>query len=480
MPSRVVLVPIALAAFVTSLDNTVVNVALPSMQRDLALGVSGLQWIATSYILAFSALLLAGGRLTDLYGRRRVFLVGIGIFVTASALGGIATSGDFLIATRVLQGIGAALVLPSTLAVLATDVPSAARHLGAGVLTASIALSLALGPVVGGAVAEHWHWSWIFFLNVPVGLFTMVLGARTIGGSRASGQPVDVGGLITSTSAMFAVTYALIEGSVVAGGLAVAGGASFVVVERFAAAPMVDVRLFASRVFSGGTAAQVLWGLGINGVFFFTSLFLQDVMRLGPTAAGAMFVPLAVALVVCVPVSAALATRAGVHRTVAGGMALIAAGLIWVSFVGRGDPAWALVPGLVLVGVGSALTTPLTSAVLEVVPPASAGVAAAVISAAREVSGVLGIALVGAVVTVRSAAGASGGAGPVDAFASGYTAGLWCAAALTALGGAISLVALRPEVVGATRGDRARRPVPARRLGTSAAGRGRRPGRGRS
>src|SRR5689334_14655112 len=135
MASRVVLVPIALAAFVTSLDNTVVNVALPSIQRELALPVSGLEWVATSYVLAFSALLLAGGRLTDLYGRRRLFLIGLAVFLTASVLAGLATSGDVLVAARVVQGIGAALVLPSTLAVLAADVPPEARHLGAGVVT---------------------------------------------------------------------------------------------------------------------------------------------------------------------------------------------------------------------------------------------------------------------------------------------------------------------------------------------------------
>ncbi|SHN29510.1 MFS transporter [Cryptosporangium aurantiacum] len=453
MTSRVVLVPIALAAFVTSLDNTVVNVALPSMQREFGLPVSGLQWIATSYILAFSGLLLAGGRLTDLYGRRRVFLIGLGLFVGASVLAGFATSGDFLVGARVLQGVGAALVLPSTLAVLAADVAPAARHLGAGIFTASIALSLALGPVVGGALAEYWHWSWIFFLNVPIGLFTMALGARTIGRSRADGQGIDVAGLVTSTVAMTALAYALIEGHakglgspdiLIAAVLAVVGGAAFVVVERFAQAPMIDVTLFANRVFSGGTAAQVLWGLGINGVFFFTSLFLQDVLALSPTAAGAMFVPLAIALVLFVPVSALLANRAGVHRTVAGGMVLIAIGLVWVSFVGRGDTAAMLLPGLVLIGVGSALTTPLTSAVLEVVPEAKAGVAAAVVSVSREVSGVLGIALTGAVVAAREAAATADGAAPVDAFASGYALGLWCSAALTLLGGAISLVTLRP------------------------------------
>ena len=451
-----VLVTIALAAFVTALDNTVVNVALPSIQRDLGSHVSGLQWIATSYILAFASLLLAGGRLTDLYGRRRIFLIGLGLFGVASLLAGVASSSEFLVIARVLQGAGAALVLPATLAVLSADLAGASRHLGAGVFTAAIALALALGPVVGGAISQYWQWSWIFFLNVPLGVLTMGLGCLTIGrGSDGPRDRIDVGGLLTSAVAMAALTYALIEGNEkgysaadirVGFGVALLGAVAFVLVERRARAPMVDVALFANRVFSGGTAAQVLWGLGINGVFFFTSLFLQDVLGLSPTAAGTMFAPLAVVLILAVPVAPLLATRVGVHWTVAGGMALIAGGLIWVSFVGRGDPAVALLPGLALIGLGSALTTPLTSAVLEVVPAAKAGVAAAVISTAREISGVLGIALTGAVVAARQAAAASDGVGQLDAFASGYATGLWCSAALTTLGGIISLVTLRPPV----------------------------------
>jgi EmrB/QacA subfamily drug resistance transporter len=454
-----VLAPIALAAFVTSLDNTVVNVALPSIQRDLRLGVSGLQWIASSYILAFSSLLLAGGRLTDLFGRRRVFLIGLTLFIAGSVGAGMATSTGFLLGARVAQGGGAALVLPATLAVLSADLAGTARHLGAGVFTAAIALALALGPVTGGAISQYWHWSGIFFLNVPLGLLTMGLGALTIGRSRPGGPArLDLGGLVTSTLAMAGLTYALIEGNrrgyasadVLLGlGLAVLGALTFVLVERQAPAPMVDVALFANRVFSGGTATQVLWGLGINGVFFFTSLFLQDVLRLPPTTAGALFVPLAAALIIVVPVASLLAGRVGAARTVGLGMALIAAGLVGVSTVGRGDAASGLLPGLVLIGLGSALTTPLTSAVLEVVPEAKAGVAAAVISAAREVSGVLGIALIGAIVGTQAS------------FASGYALGLWFSAALTLLGGLIALRTLRPLPAAS---DQAR-PSPAARTG---------------
>jgi EmrB/QacA subfamily drug resistance transporter len=457
--SRWVIVPIALAAFITSLDNTVVNVALPSIQRDLDLSITGLQWIATSYILAFSGLLLAGGRLTDLVGRRTIFLVGMGVFVGASILAGFAPSGEVLIAARVLQGVGAALVLPATLAVLSADMAGSSRHLGAGVWTAAIALSLALGPVVGGAIAQYWNWHWIFLINLPFGLVTMAVGAATIGrvtrGALQAADGIDLPGVVTSAVAMVSLSYALIQGAehgfgspVILGSLAVAAVAAlaFVLVERRAAAPMVDIRLFANRVVSGGTASQVLWGLGINGVFFFTSLFLQDSLGLAPTKSGLMFVPLAVLLVLFVPVAPLLVRFIGVHWTVSSGMAMIAAGLVWVSTVHRGESASGLLVGLSLIGIGSALTTPLTSSVLEVVPESRAGMASSVISVAREISGVFGIALVGAVVAVRESAALRAGANPLDAFADGYALGLWGAAALVLLGGVISLITLRPPL----------------------------------
>src|SRR6266540_297676 len=180
------LAAVALATFVTSLDNTVVNVALPSIQRDLRLSIAGLEWVASAYILVFASLLLAGGRLADRYGRRRLFLIGLALFTGASLLAGLAGTGPALIAARAVQGVGAALLAPTTLAIISTAFPrERERNLAVAAWSAIAALALALGPLVGGLLAQHWHWSWIFFINVPVGVLTLAVGRLAIGESRA-------------------------------------------------------------------------------------------------------------------------------------------------------------------------------------------------------------------------------------------------------------------------------------------------------
>ncbi|WP_230205203.1 MFS transporter [Parafrankia elaeagni] len=476
--SRLVLAAVATAAFVVAMDNTVLNVALPTLQSELGLSVSELEWVATSYILSFSTLLLVGGRLTDLHGRRPMFLLGLVVFVGSSAVAGSANSGDLLISARLVQGGGAALIMPATLAVLATDVDNRGRQLGAGVWTAAVALALALGPVTGGIVAQHWHWRWIFYLNVPVGLAALAVGLRALptqpapratrpplrsrGGrskpdlSKPDLSKLDLPGLLTSGAALFAITYALLQGPehgytsfliLTMLALAVAAAVLFVLVERVVPDPMVEMSLFRHPVFSGGTVAQVLWGLGINGVFFFTSLFLQDVLGFSPTRAGMAFVPVAVLLVLTVPVAAKLSATAGAHWTVAGGLAVVAVGLVLVSRAGVGSDFLDLLPGLACIGAGSALTTPLTERMLAVTAGGQAGTASAVVSAAREVSGVFGIALTGAILLTRQESALAAGAVPADAFVSGYALALQVAAGLVALGAAVSLVSLHPSAL---------------------------------
>jgi EmrB/QacA subfamily drug resistance transporter len=459
---RRVFIPIALAAFITSLDSTVVTTAGPSIMRDLRLTLSGLEWVATSYVLVFASLLLAGGRLTDLIGRRTVLLLGMGSFGAASVLVALAPGMGLLLTGRALQGAGAALVVPAVLAVLAADVSGRDRHLGAGVYTIAIGASLALGPAVGGAISEHLHWTFIFWLNVPVVLVAWAATVWAIPNSTPS-TPIgslqefvarlDLPGLLLSTLSLAAVTFALIEGqhlgytsapvlaavalALLAGLLAVAWGWR----SRY---PLIQLDLLRNRVVLGGTGVQILWGLGLNGVFFFTAIFLQEAMDFSPTDAGLAFVPLAAALVIAVPFSAGLASRWGSHRTVCAGLVLVAGGLFAITFAGPGDSLWALMPGLVLVGVGSALTTPLTSAVLEMVPASRAGMVSAVVSVSREISGVLGIAVTGAVLALRQTAEQAAGAPSDVAFLAGYRTGLYAGAVLALVGGAIALATLRP------------------------------------
>jgi EmrB/QacA subfamily drug resistance transporter len=449
------LVGVALATFMTFLDNNVVNVALPSIQRDLHLSISGLEWIVSSYILVFSGLMLVGGRLADVYGRRRLFVGGLAVFTVASLMAGLATSPEILITARVLQGLGAAASIPSTLAIISSTFPDPKeRSRAVGVWSAVSALALALGPFTGGFVSERWDWGWIFLINVPVGAITVAIVMASMRESRDTvRRRLDLPGLTTSAVALFAVTYALIEGhnqgwtsALILGAFAVAAVAAvaFVIVERRDADPMVDMSLFGSRTFSGGTGAMILWGFGVMGVYFFTAMYLQNILGFSPTEAGAAFVPMALMMVAIAPVAGLLARRVGTHVTVALGLTLNAAGLVMVSFVGEHGRFLDLMPAFVAFGVGSGLTMmPLNDAIIGVLPPGRAGAASAVMNAAREVSGLLGVTIVGAILTSRQAAVLRGGATPVHAFLSGYRLALLIAAVIVFVGAPLSLATLR-------------------------------------
>src|SRR6266702_1632483 len=395
------LAAVSLATFMTSLDNTVVNVALPSIQRDLRLSLGGLEWTASSYVLVFASLLLAGGRLADLYGRRRLFLAGMATFTAASLVSGLATGESVLLAGRVLQGAGAALATPTTLAIISAMFPDGRQRARAvGAWSGVTALAVALGPLAGGFISQHWHWGWIFYINVPLGIIAFGAGAAAISESRgrSARRSLDLPGLATSTLALSGLTYALIQGHaagwtspVILAAFAVTATAAgvFIAAESRSGAPMVDLALFRSRVFSGGTATLVLWGFGVLGVYFFTPLYLQGILGFSPTRAGLAFVPMALLMAV-------------------------------------------------------------TAAILGALPPGRAGVAAGILNTAREASGLLGVTVIGAILTARQASALAGGATPHAAFLHGYSAGLAAAAALVAVGGAIAVRTLRGHSDAAT------------------------------
>ncbi|WP_433368188.1 MFS transporter [Streptosporangium sp. CA-115845] len=435
------LLVIGLAGFVTTLDNTVVTVALPTLQAELGASPAALEWVVTGYVLTFSGFMLAGGRLADVYGRRRVLVAGLAVFTAASLAAGLATSVGALVAARLVQGSGSALILPAMLAIVAVGNDERQRSVGVAVWMASGAGALALGPVVGGYLTQHVHWSWIFLLNVPLGVLIIALATVTIPESRDErAARVDVPGVASSVAVLSAGTFALTFGAelgwtsppiLVAVLFAVAAAPVFAVAERLGADPMVDLALFRSRTFTGGVIAQVLWGLGVNGVFFFTALFLQGVLGFSPTASGLAFVPLALLVVVVTPLVPFAERRIGAARTVALGLVLVAAGMAAVAFLRPGD-GWAeLLPSVCVIGIGSALTMPLGSAVLGAVPESRAGVAGGVFSVAREMSGLFGIAIIGVIVNGSAS------------FTAGYSTGLLVAAGLVVTGAAISLVTLR-------------------------------------
>ena len=449
------LIAVALATFMTYLDNNIVNVALPVIQRDLHLSTAGLEWIVSGYILVFASLLLAGGRLADVYGRKRLFAIGLVIFTAASLVAGFAGSADVLVAARAVQGLGAALLTPTTLAIISATYPDPReRNVAVGVWSAVGALALALGPLLGGLISDHLSWGWIFFINVPVGIATLALGLWAISESRESSAPrrLDLPGVVLSSVALFGLTYSLIEGHdrgwtspIILGGflLAAALGLAFVWREQHTAEPMVAMSLFRERVFSGGLIALIMWGFGIFGIYFFTSLYLQNVLGFSPTEAGAAFVPMALLMAAGAIASEGVARRIGAYRSVGLARALMAAGIASVSLLGADATFWQLMPSFAAIGVGGGLTVPLTATVLSAMPRDEAGVASGIFNASREVSGLLGITVIGAILTARQGAAVRSGHGAVDAFLSGYQLGLLVAAVLVAAGGVAAYLGLR-------------------------------------
>ena len=453
--SRLTLLAVALATFMTYLDNNIVNVAMPAIQKELHLSISGLEWVVSSYILVFASLLLAGGRLSDVFGRKRLFLIGLGLFTVASLAAGLAGDSTTLIVSRALQGLGAALVTPTTLAIISATYTNARQRAAAvGIWSGVGALALAVGPLLGGLLSQHASWEWIFFINIPVGIVTFALGARVISESKLDSGPrrLDVPGLITSALALFALTYALIEGErrgwtsaliLISFAVALVLAIAFVRIEQRSTQPMIQVSLFTERVFTGGLIALMMWGFGLFGIYFFTSLYLQNVLGFSPTKAGLAFLPMALLMAVGAVISEQVSRRLGAHRVVAFAMLLMGAGIASVSLLSADATFLELMPSFAVIGIGGGLTVPLTASVLDAMPREEAGVASGIFNASREVSGLLGITVIGAILAARQSHLLSGGSAPVDAFLGGYRAGLLVAAALVVAGAVAAYVGLR-------------------------------------
>jgi EmrB/QacA subfamily drug resistance transporter len=463
------LTAVSLSTLMAYLDNNITNVALPTIERSLHLSVSGLEWIVSSYLLVLGGLLLVGGRIADVYGRRRMFLAGLVIFTLSSLAAGLAGSGGVLIAARAVQGLGAALILPASLAIIAatfTDVRE--RTTAIGISGAIGALGLALGPALGGLISQHFHWGWIFLVNVPLGVITLAISIPSIAESRADAPALsgaagsrpatamarlDVPGLITSALALFSLTYALIEGGdkgwtspLIVGAFAVAAVALavFLVIESRSTYPMIPLPIFRNAAFSGGIGTMMIWSFGVLGIYFFTSLYLQGNLGFSPTKAGLAFVPMALCLAVAATLSPRVVPVLGGNRTVALGMAVMTGGLVLFARLGMGATFGDLLPGFILFGLGAGLmNVPLTNAILEGVPTDRAGVASALFNASREVAGLLGVTVVGAVLRSSESAALRSGTRPAQAFIDGYHSGLWLTIGLLAAGVVLSYVTLR-------------------------------------
>jgi EmrB/QacA subfamily drug resistance transporter len=404
------LLAVCFGLFMIMLDNTVVNVALPSIQRDLHITLSQLEWVVTAYALTFAALMITGGKLADLYGRRRLFLVGLAVFTASSLACGLAPSDHYLIAARAVQGAGSALMNPATLSIITATFPPKQRGQAIGIWAGVSALALAIGPLVGGIIVQNLNWNWIFFVNVPIGVLGLIVSPLVIRESRDTSheQSIDIPGLATSGLGLFALSYGLIEGNQVGWGsteiLSFFAAAAillvaFVVLEARQRLPMLDLSLFRIGAFAGANIVAMLVSLAMFGVFFFVSLYVQKILGYSPTKAGAIFLPMTLLIIVIAPIAGRFSDRIGSRWLMGAGMTLLGTSLLLYQRIGVHSDFWTLLPALLVGGVGMAMTmSPMTSAAMGAVPVDKAGVGSGVLNSFRQVGGSLGIALMGAIV----------------------------------------------------------------------------------
>ena len=397
------------ALFMIMLDNTVVNVALPSIQNDLGASISGLEWTVNGYTLSFAVLLATGGRLGDIFGRRRMFLAGVVIFALSSATAGLAPDETSLVVSRIVQGVGAALMMPGTLSIITDAFPAHERGKAMGTWAGVSALALAIGPVLGGFLTENVSWRAIFYINIPVAIGAVAATLFAVRESRDTsvGRDVDYPGVGVLTVGLTALVLALVEGNSWGWGspqvlgliaLALVALPAFVFVENRVKAPMVQFDLLADRNFLGAIVVAMIISFAMLGVFFFLALYMQDILHYSPLEAGVRFLPSTLMIVVVAPLAGRLADRFGPRWLIAGGLLLVAASLFTFSGIAVDSGYLDLLPGFMLLGIGIAMTmSPMTSAAMNAVPVQKAGIASGVLSMFRMVGGSLGIAVTGAI-----------------------------------------------------------------------------------
>jgi EmrB/QacA subfamily drug resistance transporter len=447
-------VAVSFGLFMIMLDNTVVNVALPSIQRDLKADQSELEWVVVSYALTFATFMLTGGKLADFFGRRLLFIIGLAIFAGASLACGLAPDAHFLIGARAVQGLGAAIMNPATLGIITATFPPRQRGMAIGIWAGVSAMALAIGPLLGGLITDHIDWSWIFFVNVPVGVLGIVVARWAIDESRDTShdQRLDVPGLATSAIGLFALTYALIEANsygwtstriLALFAVAAIALAAFVLLERHQRAPMLDLTLFRDSTFTGANLTMLLVSLAMFGIFFFNSLFLQNILGYSATQTGAVFLPMTMLIILVAPWAGRYSDRVGSRWLVGGGMTLVSLCLVLFAQLDAGSTFWDILPGLVTGGLGMALVmTPTTAAAMGAVAVDKAGVGSAVLNSSRQVGGSLGIAVMGALVATQVDATT-----PLplraEQFVEGYHLALYVAAAIALCGAAVAVLTVR-------------------------------------
>ena len=445
----VVLVLICVAQFMVVLDATIVNVALPSIQKDLSLSEGNLQWIVNAYTLVFGGFLLLGGRAGDLLGRKRIFLVGLVIFTSASLRNGLASSSGMLIGFRSLQGLGAALISPAALAIISVTFEEGKERAKALGVWAAIAVGgSAFGLVLGGWLTQTFSWPWIFFVNVPVGIAAFALALRFVPESKDehAHRGYDIGGAITVTGGLMTLVYAIVKAETkgwtsgtTIGFFIVAFAllAAFIVIETRVAEPLVRLSIFRTRSLSSANLTMFLVASGMFSMFFFNTLYIQRVLHFGPLKAGVCFLPFTAGIMISAGIASNFAPRIGVRPVAAAGMILTALGMLYFARMPvHGAYASDVLPGMILASLGmGAVFMPLTLVATTGLHDEDQGLASGLFNTSQQVGGALGLAILSTI-----AAGRTHGGSPaqlVHGFHYAFTG-----AACFVVGGLIVMVAM--------------------------------------
>jgi EmrB/QacA subfamily drug resistance transporter len=416
-----ILVLICMAQFMVILDATVVNVALPSIQKDLGLSEGNLQWIVNAYTLVFGGFLLLGGRAGDLLGRKRLFLFGLVVFTVASLLNGLAQSSGMLIACRGLQGLGAAFISPAALAIITTTFQEGAERAKALGVWAAIAIGgSAFGLIVGGALTELLSWPWIFFINVPVGIAVFLLSLRLVPESKDTtiARSFDVAGAVAVTGGLMLLVYAIVEAQphgwtsgftllmfALAGSLLVA----VVVIEQRSKSPLVRLSIFRTRSLTAANISMFLVGAGLFAMFYFNTLYIQQVLGYGPLEAGLAFLPFTAGIMVSAGLASRFAPTVGVRPVAVVGMVVTAAGMLLLTRIAAdGTYVVDLLPALVLTALGlGAVFVPLTLIATTGLHNDDQGLASGIFNTSQQIGGALGLAILSSL-AVSATANATG------------------------------------------------------------------------
>ena len=406
------LVLISTATFMLLLDITVVNVALPDIQRELNASLSSLQWVVDAYALTLAAFLLTAGSLGDRLGRRRVFTLGFVLFTVASFLCGIAGDPTLLNLARGLQGVGGAAMFATSLALIGQEFHGKDRATAFGVWGATVGGAVAIGPLVGGLITEHLGWEWIFFVNIPIGVAAIVLTERKIANVVSPDpEPVDLPGLVTFSSSLFLLIFGLIRGNPEGWGspliVACLGGAAvlmaaFVAIEARSAHPMLDLTLFRKPAFNGVSAVAFGLSAGMFAMFLYLTIYMQGVLDFSPLEAGLRFLPLTLLSFIASPIAGTLSHKVPIRILLGLGLGLVGVGLLLMHGVDADSEWTALLAGFLIAGVGIGVTNPgIGQAAIAVVPVEKSGMGSGINTTFRQVGIATGIAALGAVFQSR-------------------------------------------------------------------------------